>query len=97
MLASFHSGPTSPQGEDPDRKSALHRLQAELLILEQEQHKKARYGEALEIDLRKLSVEQDRLSVRMEDKKMEKERLSRELAMLEADMKRLKRKIALLS
>lgn len=97
MLPSFQSGSHGTQGEDPDRKSALHRLQSELLILDQERQKKSRYRDALAIELRRLEMEQDRLAVRIDDKKQEEGTLSRELGLLEAEEKRLKRKISLLS
>ena len=97
MLPSFQSGPHGAQGEDPDRKSALHRLQSEFLILQQERQKKSRYHDTLALELRRLEMEQDRLAVRIDDKKQEESALARELGMLEAEEKRMKRKIGLLS
>lgn len=97
MLSSFQSGPAGAQGGDSDRKSALHRLQSEFLILEQERQKKSRYHDLIALELRRLEMEQDRLAVRIDDKKEEESVLTRELTMLEAETKRLKRKIGLLS
>ena len=97
MLSSFQSGPSGAQGEDPDRKSAFHRLQSEFLILDQERQKKSRYHDSIALELRRLEMEQDRLAVRINDKKEEEANLTRELTMLEAETKRLKRKMSLLS
>lgn len=98
MLSGFrHDGDRDAAGDDGNRKSALHRLQSEFLILEQERQKKSRYRDTLVLELRRLGMEQDRLAVRMEDKRQEEAVLSRELGLLEAEAKRLKRKIGLFS
>lgn len=75
---------------------ALTRLQSELIILEQEKQKKEKYHVILAAELRRLEMERDRISLRIEDKQDEEGRYAREILALDGDVKRLKRKMNLL-
>ena len=97
MLSGFRHDADQGVGGDRERKSALHKLQSEFLILDQERQKKSRYHDTLALELRRLQMEQDKLAVHIEDKQDEEAALSRELGLLESEAKRLKRKIGLFS
>lgn len=97
MIPSFSTG-ASKNGEiNAEKRAALGRMQSEYSIFEQDFKKKARYQNTLDMEIRRLKLEMERLEIRIEEKQTEREKLSRELGILEMEGKRLKRKMNLLS
>lgn len=96
MLPSASQSFREINDDDRERKMALTRLQSELIILEQEKQKKEKYHVILAAELRRLEMERDRISLRIEDKQDEEGRYAREILALDGDVKRLKRKMNLL-
>ncbi|MBP9752153.1 MAG: hypothetical protein KBD19_04890 [Candidatus Moranbacteria bacterium] len=97
MIPSFPQNASGREAIDAEKRAAFRRIQSEYLIFDQDRQKKSRYHESLEMEIRKLGTERDRLEIRLEEKMVERDKVSRELGILEAEGKRLKRKMNLLS
>ncbi len=97
MIPSFPQGAANKSEIDAEKRAAFRRAQSEYLILDQDRQKKTRFSSGLEVEIRRLEMEKDRLELRLEEKREEWERTTRELALLEADAKRLKRKMNMLA
>ena len=97
MIPSFSGGAARGGEIDAERRAAARRAQSEYLIFEQDYRKKMRIQSGLEMELRRLGMERDRLEIRIDEKQSELERLSRDLGILETEGKRLKKKVNLLS
>jgi len=97
MIPSFPQGAANRSEIDAEKRAAFRRAQSEYLILDQDRQKKTRFSSGLEVEIRRLEMEKDRLELRLEEKREEWERTTRELALLEADAKRLKRKMNMLA
>ncbi|HWQ60130.1 MAG TPA: hypothetical protein VN420_03210 [Candidatus Fimivivens sp.] len=78
---------------DRDRANALHRLQSEFAIFEQDLRKKRLKSAALTAEIRRLRADVSRLSVTLREKLAEDAKLAREVVMLEAEGSRLKKQI----
>lgn len=82
---------------DQARRLEAHRLQSEILILQQDERKKRRKMEAATLELRRLRNEANRLKIETEARTAEEASLKRELGFLEADIRRLTKKLNLMS
>lgn len=97
MIPSFPQGAANRSEIDAEKRAAFRRAQSEYLILDQDRQKKTRFSSGLEVEIRRLEMEKDRLELRLEEKRAEWEKITRELGLLEAEAKRLKRKMNMLS
>lgn len=97
MIPSFPQGAANKSEIDAEKRAAFRRAQSEYLILDQDRQKKTRFSSGLEVEIRRLEMEKDRLELRLEEKRAEWEKITRELGLLEAEAKRLKRKMNMLS
>lgn len=81
------------RSSDHARRLSLHRLQSELLILEQDYRKKKRRLETAILERRRLHKEAVRLKAEMGRIDSEETRLKKESDLLEVDIRKVKKKI----
>ncbi len=79
--------------DDHARRLEAHRLQSELLILEQDRRKKARALSAVSLELCRLRKEADQVRTDLRVKAEEEGRLKRDIGFMETDIGRLKKKL----
>ena len=90
-------GSVSSSSAEQEKRSAFRRVHSEHLMIEQDRQKLSRATQVLELEIRRLDTERDRLSLKLEEKRAALEKLFRELALLEAESRRIKKKMNLLS
>lgn len=98
MMPVFSGSASGNRGSiDAEKMAAIRRLQSEHQILEQDLRKKSQACSGLEMDIRRLEMERDRLDIKVGEKRSLLEKEERERTRLEAEGKQMKRKINLLS
>lgn len=81
---------------EEEKKRQSRNFQMQIIILDSDNRKVENKKNALDAEIRKLKVDQERLRIEMDEKKKEYDEAVRQISKNEEDMKRLKKKMNLL-
>ncbi len=81
---------------EEEKRKQLRNFQMEIIVMDSDTRKIQNKKSTLEMEIRKLRMDQERMRIEMENKKKEYDTLGYQIIKNEEDMKRLKKKINLL-